>query len=316
MQNLKFETVTTRKTVQRTAMTDIEYLAWWAEHSDQHRCADLSTAGVDMQNERQGYLVLYQGGTEQEYYSWSPKEIMDSAVMSPLIKIDLDALEADPAFQDTVSRVRSRLDAVQRELGKAREATFVLPENCNDPGEIIHALVVSLSAMPRTIEIDLDREVPPGLIEKMSEALYDGVCKRFGWELEMRRGEVLPDKVGFFRQLVSQQLEQVVRAIVSDRGLVWTPEEIREFTNTSWDKLVEVAHMQPNPTVEFDDKTIPAPPIRTESPKITDTAEQNFSPLFEKAHAEFLRQLSVTSLPQALEAALVVYTNGLTYTEE
>lgn len=245
MQNLKFETVTTQKTVQRTPMTDIEYLAWWAEHSDQQRCADLSTAGVDMQNERQGYLVLYQGGTEQEYYSWSPKEIMDDAVMSPLIKIDLDALAADPAFQDTVARVRSRLIAAQRDLSKAREATFVLPENCNDPSELIRALVVSLSAMPRTIEIDLDREVPAGLIEKMSDALYDGVCERFGC-----------------------------------------------------------------------DKTMPAEPAQVASPKITDTAEPNFSPLFEKAHTEFLRQLSVTSLPRALEAALVVYTDGLTYTEE
>lgn len=140
MQNPKFETVTTQKTVQRTPMTDHEYLVWWAEHSSEHRCADLSTAGVDMQNERQGYLVRYRSGTDQEYYSWSPKEIMDAAVLPPLFKIDLDT---------------------------------------------------------------------------------------------SRR-----------------------------------------------------------------------------------TAEPNYSPLFEKVHAEFLRQLSVTSLPQALEAALVVYTDGLTYTEE
>lgn len=140
MQNPKFETVTTCKTVDRLAMTDHEYLVWWAEHSSEHRCAELSSAGVDMTKEREGYLVHYQSGTDQEYYSWSPKEIMDAAVLPPLIKIDLDT---------------------------SQRAT-----------------------------------------------------------------------------------------------------------------------------------------------------EPNRSPLFEKAHAEFLRQLSVTSLPQALEAALVVYTDGLTYTEE
>lgn len=205
MQNPKFETVTTCKTVDRLAMTDHEYLVWWSEHSSEHRCVDLSSAGVDMTQEREGYLVRYQSGTDQEYYSWSPKEIMDTAVLPPLIQIDLDTLAADPAFQDTVTRVRSRLDAVQRELEKARTATFTLPENCNDPSEIISALVTSLSTTPRTIEI----------------------------------------------------------------------------AGTS---------------------------VRTSPP--------NYSPLFEKVHAEFLRQLSVTSLPQALESALVVYTDGLTYTEE
>lgn len=308
MQNPKFETVTTCKTVDRLAMTDHEYLVWWAEHSSEHRCADLSSAGVDMTKEREGYLVRYQSGTDQEYYSWSPKEIMAAAVLPPLIKIDLDALAVDPGFLETVTRVRSRLLAVQRELEKAQTATFTLPENCNDPSEIIRALATSLSVVPKTIEIDMDREIPTGLIEKMSEALYDGVCKRFGWELSMQRGKELPNKVEFFRQLVSQQLEQVVRAIVSDRGLVWTPEEIREFTNTSWDKLVEVGHMQPNPTVEFCESEVADTSVRP--------AEPGYSPLFEKVHAEFLRKLSVTSLPQALEAALVVYTDGLTYTEE
>ena len=213
MQNPKFETVTTCKTVERLEMTDIEYLAWWAEYSSEYRCADLSTSGVDMQNERQGYLVLYQGGTDQEYYSWSPKEIMDAALLPPLIKIDLDTLAVDPGFQETVTLVRGRLDAVQRELSKTRVATFTLPENCNDPSEIISALVTSLTVASKTIE---------------------SACP-----------------------------------------------EISEVADTS---------------------------IRP--------AEPGHSPLFEKAHAEFLKKLSVTSLPEALEAALVVYTDGLTYTEE
>ena len=85
MQNPKFETVTTCKTVDRLAMTDHEYLVWWSEHSSEHHCADLSTAGVDMTQEREGYLVRYQSGTDQEYYSWSPKEILDAAVLpSPI----------------------------------------------------------------------------------------------------------------------------------------------------------------------------------------------------------------------------------------
>lgn len=83
MQNPKFETVQTFKTVDRLEMTDHQYLVWWSEHSSEHRCADLSTAGVDMTCERQGYLVRYQSGTDQEYYSWSPKEIMDTAIIPP-----------------------------------------------------------------------------------------------------------------------------------------------------------------------------------------------------------------------------------------
>ena len=83
MQNPKFETVQTFKTVDRLAMTDHQYLVWWSEHSSEHRCADLSTAGVDMTCERQGYLVRYQSGTDQEYYSWSPKEFLDAAIIPP-----------------------------------------------------------------------------------------------------------------------------------------------------------------------------------------------------------------------------------------
>ena len=213
MQNPKFETVTTCKTVDRLAMTDHEYLVWWSEHSSEHRCADLSSAGVDMTQEREGYLVRYQSGTDQEYYSWSPKEIMDATVLPPLVKIDLDVLAVDPGFQETVTRVRSRLLAVQRDLEKARTATFTLPENCTDPSEIIQALLTSLSVVPKTIE---------------------SACPK-----------------------ISEVADASVRA--TDPG---------------------------------------------------------YSPLFEKVHAEFLRQLSVTSLPQALEAALVVYTDGLTYSEE
>ena len=85
MQNPKFETVQTFKTVDRLEMTDHQYLLWWSEHSSEHRCADLSTAGVDMTCERQGYLVRYQSRTDQEYYSWSPKEIMDAAVTPPTV---------------------------------------------------------------------------------------------------------------------------------------------------------------------------------------------------------------------------------------
>lgn len=213
MQNPKFETVTTCKTVERLAMTDHEYLVWWSEHSSEYRCADLSTAGVDMTKERQGYLVRYQSDTDREYYSWSPKEIMDAALLPPLVKIDLDALAVDPGFQETVTRVRSRLDAVQRDLEKARTATFTLPENCTDPSEIIQALLTSLSVVPKTIE---------------------SACPK-----------------------ISEVADASVR-----------------------------------------------------------TAEPNFSPLFAKAHAKFCRKLNVTSLPQALEAALVVYIDGLTYTEE
>ena len=83
MQNHMFETVQTFKTVDRLPMTDHQYLVWWSEHSSEHRCADLTTAGVDMTCERQGYLVRYQSGTDQEYYSCSPMEIMDAAIIPP-----------------------------------------------------------------------------------------------------------------------------------------------------------------------------------------------------------------------------------------
>ena len=96
MQNPKFETVQTFKTVDRLAMTDHQYLLWWSEHSSEYRCADLSTAGVDMTCERQGYLVRYQSGTDQEYYSWSPKEIMDAATIPPVKTIEISLDENDP----------------------------------------------------------------------------------------------------------------------------------------------------------------------------------------------------------------------------
>ena len=96
MQNPKFETVRTFKIVDRLEMTDHQYLVWWSEHSSEHRCADLSTAGVDMTCERQGYLVRYQSGTDQEYYSWSPKEIMDAATFPPVKTIEISLDENDP----------------------------------------------------------------------------------------------------------------------------------------------------------------------------------------------------------------------------
>ena len=151
MQNHMFETVQTFKTVDRLPMTDHQYLVWWSEHSSEHRCADLTTAGVDMASERQGYLVRYQSGTDQEYYSWSPKEIMDAAVT--------------PSTQDPTSHTH-------------------------------------------------------------------------------------PNLVGYVQD--------------RERGVV----------------------------------------------------NQSHTPLFQKAYDEFMRQAAVTSLPQALEAAIVVYTDGLTYSEE
>lgn len=254
MQNPKFETVHTFKTVDRLAMTDHEYLVWWSEHSSEHRCADLSTAGVDMTSERQGYLVRYQTGTDQEYYSWSPKEIMDAATVPPMKTIEIELNPDDPDVTNTIQRI--------------------------------------------------------------SEMAYEQFGSKFRMErCEVRGGEPIKDKVGFYRNMVAEQIEALVRSIVSDRELHWSPEDIQTLLGTSWDKLTNPEHMRPYPTVELLDS---CPKVATAEPHTHTTSrlEPKYSPLFEKVHAAFLEQLKVTSLPQALEAALVVYTDGLTYSEE
>lgn len=131
MSELIFETVTTHKTVQRTAMSDHEYLIWWSEHSSEVHCADLSTAGVDMRQERPGYLVRYQSGSEREYYSWSPKEIMDEAILPPMKTIEINLDEVGLVSQFKTPLFQKAYDEFVRQAGmvslpQALEAAIVV----------------------------------------------------------------------------------------------------------------------------------------------------------------------------------------------
>ena len=265
MQNPKFETVQTFKTVDRLAMTDHQYLVWWSEHSSEHRCADLSTAGVDMTCERQGYLVRYQSGTDEEYYSWSPKEIMDAAIIPPVKTIEIELDPDDTNVVDTIHRIWEQFNS------------------------------------------------------------------RFQMERSEARGVPIEgDRVAFYQNMVAEQIEALVRSIVSDRELKWGDLDIQRLIDTSWDKLTHPEHMRPNPTVEFGEDEERAVTTSVLDPnnlfhaKLIGYARdrerklvnQFHTPLFQKAYDEFVRQAGVVSLPQALEAAIVVYTDGLTYSEE